>query len=116
MVFITTHTMTSTRAIDPVTMCKSAHQACALVKALANTDRLLLLSHLRAGELSVRQLESFTGIRQPSLSQQLAVLRRSDLVQRRRDLRNCVYYRITSAEALEILGTIFPGTQHVLHS
>lgn len=104
------------RAIDPVTMCRSADQACALVKALANADRLMLMCQLRAGEMSVRQLEGVTGIGQPSLSQQLAVLRRNDLVQRRRDRRNCVYYRITSAAALEILHTIFPGNQHALRS
>lgn len=54
---------------------ESASQACALLKALANEDRLLLLCQLVQGERNVGELESLTGIRQPTLSQQLGVLR-----------------------------------------
>lgn len=59
----------------PLTPCEvaalraSASQACTLLKALANEDRLLLLCQLVQGERNVGELESLTGIRQPTLSQ-----------------------------------------------
>ena len=52
---------------------ESASQACALLKALANEDRLLLLCQLVGHERNVGELEALTGIRQPTLSQQLGV-------------------------------------------
>jgi len=56
----------------------------ALLKALANPDRLLLLCQLSLGERNVSELEQLLGIQQPTLSQQLAVLRREGLVATRR--------------------------------
>ena len=50
----------------------AAHQ---LLKTLANSDRLMLLCQLSQGEYSVGELEAMLGISQPTLSQQLAVLR-----------------------------------------
>ena len=44
---------------------ESASQACALLKALANEDRLLLLCQLVGHERNVGELEALTGIRQP---------------------------------------------------
>ena len=96
-------------AIDPVSMCKSADQACLLIKALANTNRLILLCQLMDGEKSVHQLEAASGICQPSLSQQLAVLRWSFLVTSHRSERNFMVYRISSPGAVEIIRTIFSG-------
>ncbi|MGE8637726.1 MAG: transcriptional regulator, partial [Achromobacter sp.] len=40
---------------------ESAAQACALLKALANEDRLLLLCQLVQNERNVSELESLTG-------------------------------------------------------
>lgn len=54
----------------------NAASAGALLKALANPDRLLLLCQLSQGERNVSELEQLLGIQQPTLSQQLAVLRR----------------------------------------
>ncbi len=53
----------------------SAEAAGQLLKVLANPDRLLLLCQLSQGELNVTDLEALSGIQQPTLSQQLAVLR-----------------------------------------
>ena len=53
----------------------NTQRAAGLLKSLANPDRLLLLCQLVEVERSVTELESLTGIRQPTLSQQLAVLR-----------------------------------------
>ncbi len=82
-----------------------ADEAAALLKALANPDRLLLMCRLVEGESSVSDLGLATGIGQPSLSQQLAVLRAEHLVGTRRDGQRVVY-RITSAPALAMLRTL----------
>src|SRR5690606_11995543 len=58
----------------------AATKACALLKVLANEDRLLLLCQLMQGSKSVGELEQLLGIRQPTLSQQLTVLRGERLV------------------------------------
>jgi len=100
------------RAIDPVSMCNSADQACQLVKALSNPDRLVLLCQLLSSEKTVGELEAITGIAQPTLSQQLGILRRSALVSSRRGNRNSIYYRMTSGPAIAVIRTIFPGIQH----
>ena len=61
----------------------AAQQACRLLKALSNPDRLMLLCHLSQGERNVSELEADLGIRQPTLSQQLTVLREEALVSTR---------------------------------
>jgi len=76
--------------------------ACALLKTMANPDRLLVLCELAQGERNVGQLEQALGIVQPSLSQQLGVLREARLVDTRRDGKH-IYYRIASAQALAVM-------------
>ncbi len=80
----------------------SAEKACALLKALAHTDRLVLLCRLTQGEFCVGELEADLGIRQPSLSQQLGVLRQEGLVETRRDGKH-IHYRLASEDALAVL-------------
>jgi DNA-binding transcriptional ArsR family regulator len=80
----------------------AAEAACALLKSLANPDRLLLMCELAQGERNVGQLEQALGILQPTLSQQLAVLRDARLVDTRRDGKH-IYYRIASLPALAVL-------------
>ncbi len=84
---------------------RAAGEATALLKALANEDRLLLLCHLSSGELCVSELEQATGVRQPSLSQQLGVLRQEGLVHTRREGKN-IYYSVASDAALAVLQTL----------
>jgi len=67
----------------------SAAKACALLKVMAHADRLVLLCRLAQGEFCVSELEADLGIRQPTLSQQLAVLRQEGLVDTRRDASTC---------------------------
>jgi ArsR family transcriptional regulator len=87
-------------------MRRAAGEASAMLKALANPERLLLLCQLTEGELSVGQLEERLGIRQPTLSQQLAVLRREQLVQTRREGKN-IFYRVADPAALTLLQTLY---------
>src|SRR3546814_8642856 len=62
-------------------------------KALAHPLRYAILEELDARERNVSEIEQATGIGQPTLSQQLAVLRKSGLVETRRAAK-LVYYRI----------------------
>ena len=83
-----------------------AHEAAALLKALANPDRLLLLCHLVKAERAVAELGAMTGIGQPTLSQQLAVLRNEGLVVTRRDGKS-IHYRIASPAVHAVLSTLY---------
>ncbi|KFX70731.1 ArsR family transcriptional regulator [Pseudomonas taeanensis MS-3] len=84
----------------------NANAAGQLLKTLANPDRLLLLCQLSQGERNVSELETLLGIQQPTLSQQLAVLRREELVATRREGKQ-IYYRISSPAALAVIGTLY---------
>ncbi|MBN3751593.1 winged helix-turn-helix transcriptional regulator [Paraburkholderia sp. Tr-20389] len=92
--------------IDLVTMQAGAANACALLKVLANPDRLLLMCQLSQGEMSVGELEEQLGIRQPTLSQQLGVLRENDLVATRREGKN-IFYSVASPEALAVMAVLY---------
>ena len=72
------------------------------LKSMANTDRLMLLCQLSQREKSVSELEACLNLRQPSLSQQLTVLREAQLVSTRREGKN-VYYSIGSPAALVVI-------------
>jgi DNA-binding transcriptional ArsR family regulator len=90
---------------DSAAMRAAASQACALLKVLANPDRLLLLCQLTQGPLCVSELENVVGIQQPTLSQQLGVLRDEALVTTRREGKQ-IYYSIASDEVLAVLQTL----------
>lgn len=85
---------------------RSADAACRLMKVLSNPDRLLLLCQLNQGEKNVGELEKLVGIAQPTLSQQLGVLREEGLVSTRREGKN-IHYQITSPQALAVMGVLF---------
>jgi ArsR family transcriptional regulator len=84
---------------------KGAGKAAALLRALANPDRLMLVCHLVDGEKTVGQLGALACVDQPSLSQQLGVLRQEGLVATRREGKH-IHYRIGSREALAVLQTL----------
>ena len=54
------------------------------LKVFAQPQRLMILSYLLRGESIVSEIEAATGIGQPALSQQLAALRRAEVVKTRR--------------------------------
>ena len=104
---LTQHTMKKKpTAIDPEQLRAAAAQAVALLKALGNETRLLLLCQLSQGECSVGELEALLDIHQPTLSQQLGVLRTEGLVDTRRDGKN-IYYSVADPAALEILAVLY---------
>lgn len=84
----------------------AATQAVAVLKLLANEDRLLLLCQLSQGELCVSDLEERLGIRQPTLSQQLGVLRNEGVVSTRREGKN-IFYSVADPALLEVLTLLY---------
>ncbi|WP_130802499.1 ArsR/SmtB family transcription factor [Acinetobacter ihumii] len=83
----------------------SADAVVKILKSLANTDRLLILCHLVQEELNVSQIEEKTQINQPTLSQQLMLLRKSDMVNTRRDGKQ-IFYSLKNEKLIEVLMTL----------
>ena len=87
------------------TLRESASKACSLLKVLANEDRLLILCNLTQGERNVSEIEALVNICQPTLSQQLTVLRQEGMVNTRRDGKY-IYYSLASFEIIQIMQTM----------
>lgn len=93
-------------SMDLEDMHTAAGQACRLMKVLANPDRLLILCQLSQGECRVGELEALLGIVQPTLSQQLTVLREEGVVSTRREGKN-IHYTLSSPEALAVMQVLY---------
>lgn len=92
----------------------AAADASSLLKTLGNPDRLLLLCQLSQGEFCVSELASMSGISQPTLSQQLGVLRAENLVATRRAGKQ-IHYTLASKEAtaiMQLLYRLYCGGSH----
>jgi len=87
-------------------MQQAADQACRLLKVMSNPDRLMILCQLSQGEMRVGELEEALGIVQPTLSQQLTVLRDEALVSTRREGKN-IYYQLSSPQALALMQVMY---------
>jgi ArsR family transcriptional regulator, virulence genes transcriptional regulator len=92
--------------IDTEQMQSAADAASELLKALANRHRLLILCQLIDRERSVGELAAFLGVRDSTVSQHLAILRRDDLVDSRRDGQT-IWYSISSAPARELVEVLY---------
>lgn len=92
--------------IDFDTLLEGAEDAETLLKSLSNSNRLLILCQLIDGEKSVGELESVIEIRQPTLSQQLARLRKDALVDTRRDGKT-IFYSMASAESRAVIELLY---------
>lgn len=74
----------------------------ALFRTLGHPARVRILELLRDGELSVGRLQEELGIDSSGTSQHLAALRRSGLVESRRE-GTSVYYRVSDPHVFELL-------------
>lgn len=92
--------------MDLEVMRAAAGQASAVLKNLGNEDRLILLCHLSQAELSVGELSELTGITQPTLSQQLGVLRHEQMVTTRREGKH-IYYQIADEKVKTLLQCLY---------
>ncbi|WP_225883580.1 ArsR/SmtB family transcription factor [Sphingomonas aliaeris] len=75
------------------------------LRVFAQPQRLMILSYLLGGERQVADIEAATGVTQPALSQQLAELRRADLVKTRREAKQ-VHYRLADDAAALCVRTL----------
>ncbi len=94
------------KSLDIGRLDEKVAMASALLKAMSNERRLMILCRLAMGELSVGELAKQVGLGQSSLSQHLAVLRRMGMVATRRETR-MIYYRLASHEATAIMMTLY---------
>ena len=87
-------------------MLAAADEASALLKALANRHRLIIICQLSEKERSVGELAELLNIRDSTVSQHLALLRKDGLVTARRDGQT-IWYSISSAPARELVGALY---------
>ena len=87
-------------------MQSSAEDACRLMKVLSNRDRMMLLCEIAQAEKCVSELEAALDLHQPSLSQQLTVLRKEKLVKTRREGKQ-IYYSLSSQVAVAVMGLLY---------
>ena len=88
---------------------ENAKAASELLKVLGNENRLIILCALLKHELKVGEMEKLLGIRQPTLSQQLARLRAKELVHTRRVAKE-VFYSLANSDVkktIEVLCELF---------
>ena len=87
-------------------LARESAQAAALLRALANEQRLLILCHLSvARELSVSALGDRMNLSQSALSQHLARLREDGIVTFRREAQT-LFYHIADDKAARMLGLL----------
>lgn len=84
---------------------ESARRASELLKLLANEQRLLILCKLLEGECTVGTLAVHVGLAQSAMSQHLARLRDSGIVETRREAQS-IHYRIADETTMRVLRTL----------
>lgn len=81
---------------------EQSEKASALLKALANEKRLMIVCILCKGEKNVGELEQVIGLSQSALSQHLARLRRDGIVDTRREAQT-IFYSIKDSSVPKLL-------------
>jgi DNA-binding transcriptional ArsR family regulator len=79
-----------------------SHFTAEFFKALSNPLRVKILDSLRGGEVGVNELSARLNVEQTTLSQQLAVLRKSNIVGGRKEGQS-VYYSVRDPEIFRLL-------------
>lgn len=82
-----------------------AAEAASLLRALANEQRLMILCSLVPGPLTVGEINERVPLSQSALSQHLAVLRQSAIVQTERKAQS-VRYSLPSGPVTRLLGVL----------
>jgi len=73
------------------------------LKAMSHPLRLKILCTLGGQEISVQQIVDYVGTSQSNISQHLAILRDKGILASRKDA-NRVYYRVSDARTLQLVG------------
>ena len=84
----------------------AAERVAELMKLLANKHRLLVLCQLAEGEKPVGELARLLGVREPAMSQRLAVLRREGLVRPRRAAQT-IYYALARDDVRRLMEFLY---------
>jgi ArsR family transcriptional regulator len=99
--------MVPTKAFNPHSMEKAATEVAAVLRALGNQRRLLILCKLvEWREANVNSLADAVGLSQSALSQHLARMREEGLVAYRRESQT-LWYRIADARVETLLATLY---------
>ena len=85
---------------------ETAPKVSALMKVLANENRLMILCQLVTDERYVGELADLLEMRQAALSQQLALLRKDGLVKTRRE-KQTIYYSLARDDLAQLLGFLY---------
>jgi DNA-binding transcriptional ArsR family regulator len=83
-----------------------AEEVAALLKVMAHPVRLMLACKLAEGEFSVGELERLLDIHQPTLSQQLGILRETGVAEPRREGKQ-IFYRLTQQKASQLIEALY---------
>jgi DNA-binding transcriptional ArsR family regulator len=92
--------------LDLDVMREKAGRASQLLAAMSNQKRLMILCQLVEGERSVGEISELLGIRQTTVSQHLALLKKDGFVESRRDAQT-QFYSLTGGEARTILEALY---------
>jgi ArsR family transcriptional regulator len=85
---------------------EKASEAAAMLKALGNEKRLMILCKLLENrEMSVMSLTGEVGLSQSALSQHLAKMREENIVGTRRDAQQ-IFYHVSDPRVRQILATL----------
>lgn len=84
----------------------AAAEASELLKALAHPHRLMIVCQLLEQARSVGELAELLNLRDSSVSQHLALLRKDGLVEPRREGQT-IWYSVVSAPARALLETLY---------
>jgi DNA-binding transcriptional ArsR family regulator len=92
---------------EQLTLMRSqAASAETMLKALGNRHRLMILCRLNDGEQSVGELAAFLDVRDSTVSQHLALLRKDGVVSTRRDGQT-IWYALASEPVRRLVGTLY---------
>lgn len=87
-------------------MAARAEEVAALLKVMAHPVRLMLACKLAEREFSVGELERLLDIHQPTLSQQLGILRATGVAEPRREGKQ-IFYRLTQQKASQLIAALY---------
>ena len=83
-----------------------AGRASQLLSAMSNEKRLMILCQLVEGERTVGELAERLGVRQSTISQHLALLKKDGFVESRRDAQS-QFYSLVGTEARAVLEALY---------
>ncbi|PHR61294.1 MAG: hypothetical protein COA43_04775 [Robiginitomaculum sp.] len=90
-------------------MMGKAEEVAGLLKLLSNPNRLMIICRLLEGEMSVSEIETELGIKQPTLSRELGRLRDEGIITARRQSK-VVFYTFSNARMERLILAIYNAT------